>query len=124
MGGGYGGLAFEQLRANEINCVPYKGAEESSRRTADGQLGFTNKRSETHWRFREALDPGQPGGSPIALPDDPALIADLAAPTFTVTPRGIKVEPKEEVCKRLGRSTNKGDAVVMAWTYGPTTATT
>src|SRR3546814_1539203 len=78
-------------------------------------LGFYNKRSETIWRFREALDPSQPGGSPIALPPDPMLVADLTAPTFTVPPRGIKVESKEDVCKRLGRSTDRGDAVVMAW---------
>src|SRR3546814_8203497 len=81
-------------------------------------LGFYNKRSETIWRFREALDPSQPGGSPIALPPDPMLVADLTAPTFTVPPRGIKVESKEDVCKRLGRSTDRGDAVVMAWSAG------
>jgi hypothetical protein len=69
--------------------------------------------------FREALDPGQPGGSPIALPPDPKLVADLTAPTFEVTPNGIKAEPKEKVCERLGRSTDRGDAVVMAWFEGP-----
>src|SRR3546814_3250182 len=56
--------------------------------------------------------------SPIALPPDPMLVADLTAPTFTVPPRGIKVESKEDVCKRLGRSTDRGDAVVMAWSAG------
>jgi hypothetical protein len=33
---------------------------------------------------------------------------------------GIKVVSKEDVNERLGRSTNKGDAVVMAWSQGPT----
>lgn len=117
MGGGYGGSMFEHLRDNRIHPLPYKGAEKSVHRTADRQLGFTNKRSQAIWQFREALDPNQDGGSPIALPDDPALMADLTAPTFEVTPRGIKVETKEEVVKRLGRSTDRGDAVVMAW-YG------
>jgi hypothetical protein len=69
--------------------------------------------------FREALDPGQPGGSPIALPPNPKLVADLTAPTFEVTPNGIKAEPKDKVMERLGRSTNDGDAVVMAWYEGP-----
>ena len=82
------------------------------------QLGFTNKRSQAIWQFREALDPNQDGGSPIALPNDPALLADLTAPTFEVGPRGIKVETKEDVVKRLGRSTDRGDAVVMAWYSG------
>jgi hypothetical protein len=62
------------------------------------------------------LDPGQPGGSPIALPpDDAELVADLTAPTFEVVPNGIKVESKQDVCERLGRSTDKGDAVQLAW---------
>jgi hypothetical protein len=42
----------------------------------------------------------------------------LTAPLFEIGPNGIKVESKEDVCKRLGRSTDRGDAVVMAWAYG------
>ncbi len=119
LGGGYGGPTFEHLKANDIEVRGYKGAEASPKRSKDGNLRFTNKRSAALWLFREALDPGQPGGSPIALPDDPELIADLTAATFEPTPNGIKAEPKEKVCERLGRSTNKGDAVVMAWFEGP-----
>lgn len=117
MGGGYGGSTFEHLKDNRIDPIPYKGAEKSVHRTADRQLGFTNKRSQAIWQFREALDPNQDGGSPIALPKDQQLLADLTAPTFEVAPNGIKVEPKKKVCERLGRSTDKGDATVMAW-YG------
>jgi len=101
----------------------YKGAEKSVRRTADGKLGFTNKRTEAYWRFREALNPEQPQGSPIALPDDGQLLADLTAPGYELTPNGIKLETKESVIDRLGRSTNRGDAVVMAWAAGPTYVT-
>jgi hypothetical protein len=120
MGGGYGGAALEHLRENlgHEAVIGYKGSEGSIRRTADKQLPFVNKRSEAYWRFREALDPSQPGGSPIMLPEDPALVADLTAPTFEVGSRGIKIEAKEDVVARLGRSTDKGDAVVMAWTAG------
>lgn len=119
MGGGYGGAAYERLKENDIEVHGYKGAETSTRRTRDRKLGFTNARSAALWAFREALDPDQPGGSPIALPPDPELMADLTAATFEVTPNGIKAESKEKVCERLGRSTNKGDAVVMAWFVGP-----
>lgn len=119
MGGGYGGSTYEQLRANGVNAEAFKGAERSTRRTRDGKLSFANRRTEVWWRFREALDPSEPGGSPIMLPDDPLLIADLTAPTF-VDDRGmIELEPKDDVCKRLGRSTDRGDAVVMAWSAGP-----
>jgi hypothetical protein len=82
-------------------------------------MKFTNKRTEAYWRFREALDPSQEGGSHVALPDDPKLVADLTAPTFEVTRNGIALESKEDVCKRLGRSTDRGDAVIMAWSAGP-----
>jgi hypothetical protein len=119
MGGGYGSPTYEHLRANQIDVRAYKGAEASTRRSRDGKIRFTNKRTAALWQFREALDPGQPGGSPIALPDSAELMADLTAPTFEVTPNGIKAESKEDVCKRLGRSTNEGDAVIMAWFEGP-----
>lgn len=123
MGGGYGGPLYEVLHENEMPVVGYKGAEGSTAKTKDKQLGFANKRSEVYWMFREALDPNQPGGSPIALPDDNLLIADLTAPTFETTRQGIRVEPKEKVVKRLGRSTDRGDAVVMAWWKGKRMAT-
>lgn len=127
MGGGYGGALFEALNDNDIAAVPHKGAEKSPQRTKDQQFRFYNKRSEVIWRFREALDPDQPGGSPIMLPPSPTLMADLAAPTFWVTrvdgQSAIQIEPKEDVCDRIHRSTDEGDAVVMAWSAGPTYVT-
>lgn len=119
LGGGYGGSMYEHLKDNEVEVNGYKGAEATTRRSRDGRYKFTNKRSAAYWLFREALDPGQPGGSPISLPMHPKITADLTAPTFKVTPNGIKIEAKEDVCERLGRSTDFGDAVVMAWFEGP-----
>jgi hypothetical protein len=122
MGGGYGGPMYEQLLENfeRTDVIPYKGAEGSAARTKDKQLGFANVRAQALWQFREALDPSQPGGSPLALPPNhPRMVADLTAPTFEVTARGIVAESKESVCERLQRSTDEGDAVVMAWFRGP-----
>lgn len=126
MGGGFGGPLYEHLTANDVECIPYKGAEATPRRTVDRKLGFTNVRSAAYWAFREALDPGQPGGSPISLPPDPRLLAGLCAPTFEVTPRGIQVEAKSKresgkkgVVERLGFSPDEADAVIMAWWAGP-----
>jgi len=118
MGGGYGSSTFEHLKDNRIDPFPYKGAEKTTRRTIDRNLGFTNVRTAAYWGFREALDPNQDGGSTIALPRDQRLLADLTAPTFTLKPNGIALETKEKVCERLGRSTDDGDAVVMAWFAG------
>lgn len=123
LGGGYGGSLYEHLHDNQVDVHGFKGAEASVRRTLDKLLAFKNRRTEAYWRFREALDPANPehpGGSPIVLPDDRHLVADLTAPTFTVKGKVIELEPKEDVCKRLGRSPDRGDAVVMAWACGPT----
>jgi hypothetical protein len=53
------------------------------------------------WRFREVLDPDQPGGSEIALPPDDELKADLASAQWELTARGIKLKPKDEVRERI-----------------------
>lgn len=120
MGGGYGGSTYDHLKANISEGLhKHVGASASSRRTADQSLGFHNKRAEVWWRFREALDPSQDGGSPIALPDDPELVSDLTAPTYDASTGKIKVEPKTKLVERLGRSPDRGDAVVMAWSVGP-----
>lgn len=119
MGGGYGGPLFEHLMDNEIETVAWKGAESTERRSREGKLKFYNKRTMAYWLFREALDPGQPGGSPIALQEDPKLLADLTAVTFEVGPNGIKAESKEKVMEKLGRSPDRGDAVTIAWAEGP-----
>lgn len=123
MGGGYGGSTAMRLKDNGIEVVGHKGSEASVRRTSDNLLGFFNKRAEVYWRFREALDPAQDGGSMIALADDPELISDLTAPRFEVTSRGIKITPKDKVVEMLGRSPDKGDATVICWSVGPKLAT-
>jgi hypothetical protein len=118
MGGGYGGAVTMRLADNKVEFVKFNGATGSSARTKDGSLAFVNKRAEAYWRFREELDPDQPGGSVIALPPDPELRADLAAPTWSLKPNGIVLESKEEIRKRLGRSPGKADAVVYALDAG------
>lgn len=118
VGGGYGGSVTLRLRDNGIPHIGFNGAHAGVGRTKDRQLGFANKRAQAWWALREALDPDQPGGSLIALPPDPELRSDLAGPTYKVSQRGILIESKEELRKRLGRSPGKGDAVVMAWSEG------
>jgi hypothetical protein len=123
MGGGYGGDTHGRLQDNGITAKKHVGSNESFARTEDQTLRFYNKRTEVYWRFREALNPDQFGGSTIALPEDPALVADLTAVTWTMGPNGtIKAITKEELVKKLGRSPDDGDAVVIAWSSGPRAA--
>lgn len=126
LGGGYGNALYTHLRENDVECIGYKGSESTTRRTNDKKLGFVNTRSAAYWAIREALDPDQPGGSNMALPPDKRLLAGLCAPTFEVTSKGIKVEPKSKreggtkgVVERLGWSPDEADAVVMSWWSGP-----
>ena len=118
LGGGYGSSMYEQLHENKLAPIGHKGAEKAYGKTMCGKFGFANQRSAAIWRFREALDPGQPGGSQIMLPPSATLLADLTAPTYEPDAKQIVVESKKKVCERLGRSTDEGDAVVMAWTKG------
>lgn len=118
LGGGYGSSMYEQLHANGVEPKGYKGAEAAYGKTLCGKFTFNNARSAAIWRFREALDPGQPGGSQIALPPRATLLADLTAPTYEPDSKQIIVESKKKVCERLGRSTDEGDAVIMAFSKG------
>lgn len=114
VGGGYGGAVILRLRDNNIECEKFDGRVNTGLGTTkDGQLNFANKRAMAWWRMREELDPTQEGGSVIALPPDTELRADLCAPTWKLTTRGILIESKEDIKKRLGRSPGKGDAAVM-----------
>lgn len=121
MGGGYGGSIALLLQENNIEYVAYKGAEATAERAKDGsKLPFANKRTKDLWRFREALNPEQEGGSQIALPPSNKLLADLTSVCFKpmVSKQVLQAESKEEVKKRLGRSPDEGDAVIMAWSVG------
>lgn len=118
IGGGWGGDTVARLKDNHIAVAGFDGGSGSIATTRDGALGFVNKRAEAWWRFREELDPGQEFGSVIALPPDASIKADLAAPRWKLTSRGIQIESKIEIKKRLGRSPDEGDAIVMCMSEG------
>jgi hypothetical protein len=66
------------------------------------------------WAMRELLDPAfEPD---VAIPRDDQLIGELTAPKWDETASGkIKVESKEEIRKRLDRSTDLADAVLQTF---------
>jgi hypothetical protein len=116
---GIGADAETALKNAGLSYEALNGAAKATSHTRDGNFGFTTKRSEMWWMMREALDPKY--GQNIALPPDTALQADLTAPTYEVRPGQppkIYVESKRDIMKRLGRSPDRGDAVVYAWNSG------
>lgn len=118
---------------SEQGCRPEKfnAAEHSEMRDALDEFSMRNKRAAAWWQLRERLDPENREGWQICLPDDPILLGDLTAPRYSVLSNGvIQIESKVDIKRRgkrrskggsddggsvgIGRSTDKGDAVVMA----------
>jgi hypothetical protein len=116
---GIGSAVTDALAQSGLDHEPINGSARAMGMTSDGSFGFVTARSENWWRLREALDPDY--GIDIALPPDPKLQADLTAPLYTVRPGNppkIYVESKDDMKKRLGRSPDRGDAVVYSWAVG------
>ncbi|MFD8489467.1 hypothetical protein [Streptomyces sp. NPDC059712] len=112
---GVGGGVVDRLRELKVPVLAYTGAAKTKTHTRDAEWGFRNVRSAAYWRVRELLDPAY--DPEMMLPPDDELLADLTAPTCDTTtgvPPKTYVEPKKDLVKRMGRSPDKGDAVVMA----------
>lgn len=112
---GVGAGVFDRLRELGKKPTAYVGGGGATRKDRSGKYGFTNIRSAAYWYLRECLDPEYE--PTLCLPPDDLLISDLTTPTWEITagvPPKIKVEKKEDVVKRLGRSPDRGDAVVMS----------
>jgi hypothetical protein len=114
---GIGSSALDFIRGLRLRVHSFVGSEASTSMDVTGSLRFRNKRAETYWRCREALDPTNP--DPIALPPDAELEADLCAARYKVVTMGqlaaIQILPKDEIRDMLGRSPDKGDAVTMTF---------
>lgn len=93
-----------------VNAVIF-GAGTSARDRA-GLMRMRNVRAWLWWHLRDALDPDR--GDDLALPPDPELLADLTSARWKPTMSGVQVEDKEEIIKRIGRSPDCGEAVVLA----------
>lgn len=114
---GIGAGVFDRLREQGYRTEAFNASEGTLRTDASGEFGFTNVRSAAWWNLRELLDPLT--GVEIALPDDDVLVGDLTSPKWRVMAGGrIQVESKDDIRKRIGRSTDAGDAVVQAcWPF-------
>jgi hypothetical protein len=111
---GLGAGVYDRLTEQGLKAVPFNASEGTDQKDSSGELGFVNKRSAGWWNLREMLDPAN--GEDLALPPDDLLTGDLTAPHWKVTSGGkIQVESKEDIGKRIGRSTDSGDAVVQAF---------
>jgi hypothetical protein len=101
---GVGGGVVDRLREQSVQVNPVGGGE-----SAINSEKFFNRRTEIWWEMREWIKTvGQ-------IPNDSDLIADLTAPKFSYTSKAqVKLESKEDLKKRLGRSPDLGDSLAIA----------
>jgi hypothetical protein len=110
---GVGASAFDcckELKLQNVMAVNFSSRTTATDRT--GVLQFVNTRAFSYWSLRDLLDPER--GQNLALPPDQELLSDLTAPRWTMSVQGIKVEPKEDIVERLGRSPDCADALVLS----------
>jgi hypothetical protein len=110
---GVGTSPYDFTKQAHARTRPINFGAGSDARDSTDNYDFANLRAEAYWTFREALDPVS--GLGLALPPDEQLVQDLISVGWE--PRGgkILIESKKDIKKRIGRSTNKGDAVVQAF---------
>jgi hypothetical protein len=110
---GVGASVFDSLQMAGIDVLGINFGAGTKWRDKSGKLLFRNVRAAAYWCLREALDPDN--NTDVALPPDPELLADLCAPKWGLSVGKVTIEEKAEIIKRIGRSPDKGDAVVYAW---------
>jgi hypothetical protein len=111
---GVGAGVVDRLREQRHDVIAFNASEASKRMDRSGQLGFVNARAAAWWNMRELLDPDN--GRELALPPDDLLVGDLITPRWKVASGGkYQIESKDDIRKRLRRSTDSGDAVVQAY---------
>lgn len=109
---GVGASPYDFLLQANQQVIGVNVAEGTQQVDRSGRLGFINQRALLWWRMREALDPAADTG--IALPPDSRLLADLTAPKWSLSGKAIKVESREDIIKRIGRSPDWASAYVLA----------
>jgi hypothetical protein len=123
------------LEVYQIHAVPYHGS-------GKGGLKHANKRSRSAWRLRQRLDPERPiiprqeaddnnpwkappelraasPQPPFAIPGMPGdMREELAGLRYHMDKQRIALELKEDYAKRLGRSPDYADALMMLFSLG------
>lgn len=107
---GVGAGIVDTYRRQSVPVIAFNASRSNKMRDRSGEFPFLNNRATMWWTLREMLDPAF---SPeLAFPPDDELTGELTAPKWWVTAGGkIAVESKDDIRKRLGRSTDTADSV-------------
>jgi hypothetical protein len=105
--GGYGAGVADLLRAEYPKELDVHDVSASEK--ADDAEVYVNKRAQLHFAVAEWLTDGG------ALPQDKPLEVELLAPRYSYDARGRrKIESKDEIKKRIGRSPDRADALALS----------
>lgn len=109
---GVGASPYDFLKQANMPVYGINVSEAPSATDRSGRLRFQNLRSQLWWQMREELDPANDTG--IQLPPDKSLLVELCAPKWELAGSTIKVESREDIVKRTGRSPDRATAVLLA----------
>lgn len=109
---GVGSAPYDFLKEAGQQVLGVNVSEKSYGKDQSGRLEFFNLRSELWWKMREALDPANNTGA--TLPNDPRLKADLCAPKWRLQTSKIRVESRDDIVDRIGRSPDFASAYILA----------
>lgn len=109
---GIGSSVYDSMAPLFENVNPVSASDGSDYRDRSEKLKMRNLRAEYYWRMRDALDPVL--GDDVALPPGNEILADLCSARYKVTTAGVLIEEKEEIKRRIGRSPDKGESILLA----------
>jgi len=103
--GGYGAGVVDALHQMHAPCPVF---EIISNAQAFDPVHYYNRRAEMWDAANKWLETG-------SIPQEEKLIRDLASPTYEFVGTKMKLESKDEIRKRLGRSPDDGDALALTF---------
>ena len=115
-GGGFGSGPLDALLEQGYNADGVHWGQ-----AAENPAEYLNAKAEDFWNLREAMRKEEVAISPLGEYEEQAM-EDLAGVYYESTATGkIKIEDKEKTKKRLHRSPDTGDAIVIGF-RNPVTA--
>jgi hypothetical protein len=108
--GGYGNEPLNRLRQRGYMAIPFMGSWK-----ANDEEQFPNMRSEVWVYFSRVAASGQLSLAHLSIREQEMLRVELTATEYEINLRGqMQCERKSETKKRIGRSPDNADAMLMA----------
>ena len=95
-------------RLNQLRIAGISGVNVAEKASDDERFG--NLKAELWWNLRDALERDE---CDLEISDDEA--AELSAPKYKIQAGRTFIEDKAETKKRIGKSPDSADAIVLAW---------